>query len=472
MSSYLKTLQFLENLPNFEKTHFVTQDPAGLLGRPRALLARLGDPHRQYPTVLVTGTKGKGSTTAMVASILHAAGYRVGRYTSPHLHTMRERITIDGQLIAREQLIALARDLRPHLEAIAGVTYFEAMTALAMRYFAEQGVDLAVLEIGLGGRLDATNVAEPLVSVITSISYDHMDILGHTLAQIAREKAGIIKARTPVVSAPQTPEALAVIEEVCAGLAAPLTLVGRDWTWARGEANLQGQAFSVAGPGGRVQYPALWMPLLGTHQLDNAATALATIDRLAEQGIAVSPQAVAAGLREVRWPGRFELLNHQPALVVDCAHNGNSALRLHAALDEWFPRPPRRRFALIFGASADKDMDGMLHLFLDPQQTTGYSTIDKLIVSKSGHPRSADPAQLAAMAHAINAACPVSVQADLDDALAEALAWAGPDDLICVTGSIFVVAQARWAWMRRRPEAFAPDDWVFENDTADETAAV
>ncbi len=472
MSSYSDALYYLESLPNFERTRFVVQDPASLLERPRALLARLGNPHRKYSTVLVTGTKGKGSTTAMVASMLQAAGYRTGRYTSPHLHTVRERITIDEQLISREQMAMLVRDLTPHIEAIGGITYFEAMTALALQYFAEQGVDLAVLEIGLGGRLDATNVADPLVSIITSISYDHMDILGHTLAQIAREKAGIIKMRTPVVSAPQAPEALAVVEEVCEAMAAPLTLVGRDWRWERGEASLAGQRFSVDGTGRTARFLDLWMPLLGLHQLDNAATALAAIDLLSQQGIVVGREAAAAGLRQVRWPGRFELLNRQPVLVVDCAHNENSVQRLRAALAECFPRPPRRRLALIFGASADKDIDGMLHFFLGPKHATGYPPVDKLIVSRSGHPRSADPAQLADMARDISSTCPVSVQSDLDSALTEALAWAGPDDLICVTGSIFVVAQARWAWMRRHPETFAPDDWVFQNDTAGEPAAV
>lgn len=472
MNSYSDALHYLESLTNFEKTRFVAQDPASLLERPRALLARLDNPHQEYHTVLVTGTKGKGSTTAMVANILQAAGYRTGRYTSPHLHTVRERITINGQLMSREQMAMAVGELRPHIRSIAGITYFEALTALALQHFAEQEVDVAVLEIGLGGRLDATNVADPLVSVITSISYDHMDILGHTLAQIAREKAGIIKQRTPLVSAPQAPEALAIIEEVCEALDAPLTLVGRDWTWERGKANLEWQEFSVDGPGHTARYSDLWTPLLGIHQLDNAATALAAIDWLMKQGIAVSQQAAAIGLREVRWPGRFELLNRRPVLVVDCAHNENSVQRLRAALAGWFPTPPWRRLALIFGASADKDIDGMLNYFLGPESTTGYPPVDKLIVSRSGNPRSAEPERLAGMARGINGACPISVQSDLDSALTEALAWAGPDDVICITGSIFVVAQARWLWMRRHPESFAPDDWVFQDEVAGQPAVV
>jgi dihydrofolate synthase/folylpolyglutamate synthase len=187
---------------------------------------------------------------------------------------------------------------------------------------------------------------------------------------------------------------------------------------------------------------------------------------LSKHKIVASRQAVTAGLREVRWPGRFELLNRQPVLVVDCAHNVNSVQRLRAALAEWFPRPPRRRLALIFGASADKDINGMLIAFLGAESATGYPPADKVIVSKSGHPRSAEPAQLADLVRGINPTCPVSIQPGLDSALTEALAWAGPDDLICITGSIFVVAQARWAWMRRHPETFAPDDWVFQDETA------
>jgi dihydrofolate synthase/folylpolyglutamate synthase len=189
---------------------------------------------------------------------------------------------------------------------------------------------------------------------------------------------------------------------------------------------------------------------------------------LEAQGVVIAEEALRKGLAEARWPGRFEVLRLRPAVVVDSAHNADSALKLRAALAEWFPRPPRKRLALIFGASSDKDISGMLAAFLTPDPASGYRPVDKVIVTKSGHPRSAQPAQLADQVRHFSATVPISVQDSVDSALTEALVWAGEDDLICVTGSIFVVAQARRAWARRYPETFPPDDWVFQDETAGE----
>jgi dihydrofolate synthase/folylpolyglutamate synthase len=222
----------------------------------------------------------------------------------------------------------------------------------------------------------------------------------------------------------------------------------------------------VRGPGGEPLLSDLHIPLLGRHQRDNATTAIAILYELRGQGVSIPDESLRTGLASARWPGRFEVLQQYPALVVDSAHNENSAQKLRAALADYFPRPPRRQLAVIFGASSDKDIIGMLKTFLEAETATGYRPADKVIVTKSGHPRSAEPAQLADMVRNVNASCPISVHTNLNSALTEALAWAEPDDLICITGSIFVVAQARRAWAARHPDTFAPDDWVFEDETA------
>jgi dihydrofolate synthase / folylpolyglutamate synthase len=271
------------------------------LDRVRELLAPLGDPHQRFPSVHVAGTKGKGSTTAMIESILRATGYRTGMYTSPHLHTFRERIQIDGTPISEEDLQRWATRLQPLLAARPEVTVFEAITAVAMAYMAEQQVDVGVYEVGLGGRLDATNVLSPKVSVITSISMDHMQVLGNTLSQIAREKAGIIKPGTPVLSAPQHPDALAVIDQVARDREAPLTLIGRDWRWQRvPHQQADGQWLTLTGPSDETQgWPAIYLPLLGDHQLENASVAVATAWELRRQGMGITFDAIRRGLATV-----------------------------------------------------------------------------------------------------------------------------------------------------------------------------
>lgn len=466
MGRYQDALEYIFSYVNYEKQarypyNAVTFD----LSRMEQVLEGLGRPHERFRCVHIAGTKGKGSTSAMVESVLRTAGYRTGLYTSPHLHTFRERIRLNGGLMSKAELVGLLERCKPVIEATPGITAFEVMTALAFQYFAEQHVEWAVFEVGLGGRLDATNVVHPAVAGITSLSYDHVELLGHTLSLIAFEKAGIIKPGVPVVSAPQEPEAMAVIQRVCHDTGARLIVVGNEWQWEKRAADLSGQTFSVQGPGG-LRLDDLRIRLLGRHQRDNATTAIAMLYELRAQGLAITDDALRTGLANAQWPGRFELLNERPPLVVDSAHNDNSAQKLRAALAAYFPRPPRKQLALIFGASSDKDIVGMLKTFLDSQEETGYPPADKVIVTRSSHPRSADTTQLADLVRGISGSCPISVQPDLESALAEALAWAGPDDLICVTGSIFVVAQARRAWARRHPEAFAPDDWVFQDETA------
>jgi len=466
MGRYQEALDYIFSYVNYEQKlrypyNAVTYD----LGRVEELLEKLGRPQDQFQCVHITGTKGKGSTSAMVESVLRAAGYRTGLYTSPHLHTWRERIRVNGALMTKHELITLLDQVRPVIESTPDITAFEIMTALAFSHFAQQKVEWAVLEVGLGGRLDATNVVHPAVCGITSLSYDHVELLGHTLSLIAWEKAGIIKAGVPVVSAPQEAEAMDVIQRVCADTNARLITVGKDWIWEGNGVNLAGQTLTATCPEQNLVIPNLHIQLLGRHQLINATTAVAILSELRAQGVNISEQALQTGMQTARWPGRFEVLHQRPVLILDSAHNKASAQRLQAALARWFPRPPHQRMALIFGASADKDIDGMLKTFLTPDPNNGYKPADKVIVTKSGHPRSADPAQLADQVRAVSTSCPISIHDNLTNALTEALTWATPGDLICVTGSIFVVAQARRSWAKDHPEAFRADDWVFQDET-------
>jgi dihydrofolate synthase/folylpolyglutamate synthase len=470
--SYQSSLQYLYSLTDYEKERIARYDPETLdLSRVRRVLARLGDPHRRYRSIHIAGTKGKGSVAALCASVLRAAGVRTGLYTSPHLHTFRERIQVDRELIPPERLTALVEECRSIFDAEPELTTFEAITALAFRYFAQCQVDIAVVEVGLGGRLDATNVIVPEVVAITSLSYDHTYLLGDTLADIAYEKAGIIKPGVPTVCAPQPAEALAVIERVCAERGSVLTLVGRDWITRRptqGCADapvrseedafaqaIERQKFELRRVQGASSLEGVYTtPLLGRHQVDNAAVAIAVLDQLQGRGVSLQASDVSWGVANVRWPGRFEVLRRDPVLVVDCAHNGDSAAKLAAALVEWFPG---RRWTFIIGASTDKDILGILRA-LAPRA-------GRIIATESRHSRAMSSQRVAEVASAIltetdAAPTEVTVTRDLTGALALALGVnaAGhelPDSAlpagsrmgpVCVTGSIFVVAEAREAW--------------------------
>jgi dihydrofolate synthase/folylpolyglutamate synthase len=437
--NYPETISYLHSLTDYEKTRIgrYTADTFDL-SRVERLLEALGDPHERFASVHVAGTKGKGSTAAMIEAVLRPAGYRTGFYISPHLHTFRERIQVGGQKIAREEVVALAEEVRPHVERIPGVTTFEAITAIGFLYFARKAVDIAVIEVGLGGRLDATNVLVPELAVISSISLDHTYLLGDTLAEIAFEKAGIIKPGIPVVSAPQHPEATGVLERVSRERGAPLVQVGRDWEYKPGQASLDGQSFSVRGTGenGSALSGEYWIPLLGRHQVENAASAIAAVDSLRNQGYSISVTSARDGLRDVYWPGRLEILSLEPLVVVDCAHNPYSMQVLCEALEEWFPE---KRWVLVFGASADKDIAGMLKVLLPISEY--------VIVTRSRHPRGAAPTELADMAVRAGGGAEVSV--NVNKAIDRGLAMMDSGSGLLVTGSIFVVAEAREAWALR-----------------------
>ena len=441
MMAYRDTLAYIYSYTNYERkglpkytaTHYD-------LARIEALLARLGNPHREFKSLLIAGTKGKGSTAAFSESMIRAAGYRTGLYISPHLHTFRERIQVGGELISEAEVIRLTEKLKPSLEAIEGLTAFEAITAMAFYAFAEADVQVAVLEVGLGGRLDATNVSNPVVAVITSISFDHTQLLGDTLSLIAREKAGIIRPGALVVSAPQVPEAMTMIEEVCQGRRAELVVVGEEeYRWQSGRATLHGQSFDLHGD-------RYWVPLLGRHQLANAVTALAAIDGMEQRTDLTAPlSARQEGLRTTNWPGRFEILGHKPYVVVDSAHNGDSAGKLRMALQDFFPG---HHVTLIFGASGDHPYADALRELLP--------LAHQVFVTRSRHPRAAAPETLAQTVAELG--YQATVIASVPDALNVALESSGSNDLICITGSIFTVADAREAWCKRNGLVLPPLD--------------
>lgn len=448
MLSYREALTYILARADFERdrgTPYGQRD--WRLARVEELLAQLGDPHRAYPSVHIAGTKGKGSTTAMVAAILQAAGYRVGMYTSPHLHTFRERIRLDGEPIAEAELVALVEKIRPLMDARPQVSVFELITALAMWHFARQQVEIGVFEVGLGGRLDATNVLHPLVSLITSISIDHIGVLGTTLAQIAREKAGIIKAGVPVVSSPQRPSAMRVIRATAREREAPLVVGRHDWRWRDLGPSDGGQRLAIyrAGSHRAPEYPDLWLPLLGKFQLENACTAVAGIQALREQGIEIGDEAVRQGLRQVRWPGRLQVLSRDPLVVVDGAHNPYSISQMLASLPAYLDY---MRIQLVFGAGHAHRPGALLELLL-PQA-------DKAYVAAAHHPKSASPEMLRDLGQELGYA--VEICPSIEAALGMALEQAGPHDLVLATGSLFVVAEAMSAWAKMQGLPPYPSD--------------
>jgi len=429
---YQQALDYIDSYTDWEKVPMPHAAANYDLRRVDELLARLGNPHRKSKSVHIAGTKGKGSIAAMVASVLTVSGYTTGLYTSPHLHTVRERIKVDGELVSEEEFVALVARLKPEVEAVnekatyGELTTFELLTSLAFTHFAEKGVNFQVLEVGLGGRFDATNVIQPEVGIIASISFDHMDVLGNTLSQITTEKAGIIKPGCVVVASPQFDEVDRVIKGACLNRGAELVKVGSDITWQGISFDTNRQLLWVKGRLGGYE---LSIPLLGQHQLENAATAVAALEILAEKGFSISKESIVKGLAQVSWPGRFQIVSHHPFLVVDGAHNPDSAQRLRQALKQYFKLD---RAILVIGTSSDKDIAGVVSAL--------FPLFSKVIVTRSRHPRATAPALIVAefAKHKVKA----QVAEDVPTALSLALAVAGDRGLICVTGSLFVVAEA------------------------------
>lgn len=424
MMRYNDTIEYLHSLEKF-----------GIklgLKNIRILSKLLGEPHKNFKAIHVAGTNGKGSVAAMICSILEYAGYRVGVYTSPHLSRFTERITINGKEISEGKVVEATNTIKPFAEKTAEITgehptFFEFTTAMMFKYFYDEKVDFAVLEVGMGGRLDATNIVNPLVSVITSIALEHTQYLGNTVEKIAYEKGGIIKRGKPVVTGVSNSKALAVIKNICKKRECELFVVGNDIEFKAIDQSLTSQKLEV---NGLLDNYKITIPLLGKHQCINAATAIATLECLKKYyNIAITKESIKKGLSLVKWPGRLEIINKKPFVLLDCAHNPEAAKTLAKELEKF-----KTRKILVIGISSDKDIPNILKALL-PQFELVIATHSKVI-------ERATPAEKLAE-EILKYRDKVMVVRDVNEAVDCALSRSTKNDLVCITGSIFVVGEAR-----------------------------
>ncbi|NNF43140.1 MAG: bifunctional folylpolyglutamate synthase/dihydrofolate synthase [Phycisphaerales bacterium] len=436
IKTYSAATRYLYEHADVERMRVVRYDEKTFkLDRMRALMDALGNPHEQVRMVHVAGTVGKGSTVAMTTAMLKGCGYAVGQYTSPHLIDVRERIAINGQMIGRAEFTELMRQTA-EVVASEGLepTFFELMTAIAFKHFAEQAVDLAIVETGLGGRLDSTNIITPEVSVITHIDLDHTHLLGATIEEIAAEKAGIIKRGVPVLTFSQGEAVEQVLRQKAEEVGAPLRMIGKDI-----EFSCRFGATADLGPHSRVclvsetsQFMHLPVPLPGEHQAINCGLALATVDALKSSGFECPEVPMLEGLNATQVPGRMELLWDRPRILVDGAHN---PVAIGALMRCVGAHVPYDSMVCVFGCCEDKDVAGML--------TKAALGGDKIIFTRAkGNPRAADPEELQRQFSEISGKMS-QVARNLPDAIDLATRAVGRDDLICVTGSFYLVGEAK-----------------------------
>lgn len=404
----------------------------------RHLLDLIGDPQERIRAIHVAGTNGKGSTTSMVTAILGAAGYRVGMFTSPHLSRFTERIVVDGRQIPDEEVVRLVDEVKPLVDEMAQnpelgqPTFFEAATALAFKYFAEREVDFAVLEAGRGGLLDATNVVHSLVSVITNVGLEHTDVLGHTVLEIAEEKAGIIKEGGVLITATEDDDVFNLFREICESVGSRIFRVGSDIRFRKLSSSLEGQSFQLDGLLNR--FDELFIPLLGDHQLLNAASAVGAVEALDFHGVAISKEAIEEGLRSARWPGRMEIMQRRPLVVLDCAKDIEAARAVKVALLKEFTYD---RLIAVVSISSDKDIPAMIGQLAQ--------AVDLFIItSHQVMGRAAKPSRIAKEVEKHSK--PYEIVADVKDAVKRAMEQAGDDDMVIVIGSAFLVGEARELW--------------------------
>ena len=437
--NYEAALAYIDTFINAERSpDFSRQARFYNLERISRLLAHLGDPHRRLKVVHVAGSKGKGSTAALIASILTHAGYKTGLFTQPHLITPRERCRINARLISEAEFARYVDRLKPSVEAmvrtapasggVGRVSFFEIYTALAFTYFADNAVDFAVIEVGLGGRLDATNVVDPLVSVITPISLEHTAILGDTHEAIAKEKAEIIKPNRPVVLAPQLPEAHTVFEAVAADRDAPMDEVGRDIHLKRKDWNINGQTLDLTTQA--AFYPDLFLALLGEHQAVNAATAIGSIERIRQEGYEVPRTSIYDGLKAVRWAGRMQVVGQSPVILLDGAHSPTSAEALCKAIREVFCY---KRLIFVVGLMRDKDLQAIGEVLCP--------FADEIITTQAfDNPRVTPAEEIVGAWSGIGTN--FHVRPNVREAISLAQSIATTSDLICIAGSIYIVGEA------------------------------
>ena len=449
-------LSWLDSRINYERTP-AAETPAQsfYLARMRRLLTELGRPHLRFPVAHVAGTKGKGSTVAMLAAILEESGHRVGRYMSPHVHEIEERICINGKPISAGDLVTTFEEVMPTVEALdrratrngrTGPTWFEIVTAAAFVHFARQRVDIAVVETGLGGRLDATNVSRPLVTIITSISLDHMKLLGPTISRIAGEKAGIIKRGCPIVSGASQPSARRVIATTARRRRALLLQMGRDFIATPAppdspDQSLHGSVFDFQLPGHDVLPRRYRIAMAGRHQVDNAALAIVAAMQLEARGFPVGDAAIARGLARATLPARIEVRGDRPLVIVDAAHNVASMRSLLETLHPILAgRAPQ---ALVFSASVDKQIEQMLAL-------VGGHFSHVILTRYRSNPRAAPVERLRAASIAAGLPTPV-VEATPAAAMAKARSCVGTRGMIVVAGSFFLASEVGTGLTRLRP---------------------
>jgi len=432
MQSYEEALRYIDSFINYEREENFSYDRRFLnLKRMERLLGLIGNPHQQLKTIHIAGTKGKGSTAAIITSILTVNGLKVGLYTSPHLIDPRERIRIGGKLISQEEFVYFLSQMRFQLENSSeqtSFTFFEIYTALAFLYFSHHRVDIAVLETGMGGRLDATNVVYPLLAVITQISFDHTRELGKDLASIAREKSGIIKEGVTVLTSPQDRAAMKVLEQVAREKETELYKVGEDIQFKRRGSTSQTQTFYLETT--KRIYPHLLLPLAGAHQLINAATAVGAIDLIEDKGIFTSSEAVRKGLKDVKWPGRIETLSTEPLFIVDCAHNGASAQALANYLKEEFPG---KKIILVLGVLKNKDIKSIARILCP--------LADKIILTRADSPRALTPEEIEKTIVKFSGKKEILIEKKVENAILCAKGLACYDDLICTTGSVYLAGE-------------------------------
>lgn len=449
IGSYTSALRYLDGLVNYERRPPTRGERGTLsLSRMKRFLGELGNPHKSFRSVHIAGTKGKGSTAAMLAQMLQANGLKTGLYTSPHILDVRERICVNGARIPQEamarligRIAAMAKDDKPDQP-----TYFEVLTLVAFQYFAEVKVDVAVVETGLGGRLDATNVLLPEVCAVTSISYDHMDQLGGSLEQIAVEKAGIFKESVPIVSAPQPDNVKKALKKAAVDIKAPLHFTGDDITFS-----YRFESSRTGGPQARIcvttptcHFDHLAVPLVGKHQAINCGVAVSVLDQLKGRGFKLDDEASVSGLAKVSLEGRMELICEKPRILVDGAHNAASIEAVMRAIGQNIPYDS---MVVIFGCCLDKDVDGMLRLI--------QLGADKIIFTRIKSPRSADPADLVSRFAELSGKM-AQVAQGLPEALEIAQKAITRDDLICVTGSFYLVGEAKRMFASSVSPANAP----------------
>ncbi len=439
-NSFKQAEDFLLQTIDYEKLTQYKYDTTSFdLKRMEEMMSFVGNPHKKNRCVHITGTKGKGSTAIIIASVLKELGLRTGLFTSPHLKYLGERMKVNDIVIPKDTFVQLINKLKPYIDKTVlrdptlMPTFFEIVTAIAFLYFERENVDISVLEVGMGGRLDSTNIIKPEVSVITPVGYDHMDKLGHTLDKIAYEKAGIIKEGIPVVSSIQEPKALSIIAKTSKEKNAHLYLIGKDVLISdiriikRGGVN--GAEFEIKTC--RNRYENVFLPLIGRHQIENCATAIAAIEVLSEAGVInADNETIINALAKVTCPARIEVISNNPLIVLDTAHTVASMKILKESIQETLSY---KNLILVVGLSSDKDIDGVLREIV--------CIADSLILTRTGNPREADPKHMAVVVKHFYKKNPLVIE-DIDEALNEAKRIAKEDDLVCITGSFFLAGKA------------------------------